>query len=164
METSAAFDRFSQLLGEQGTRAALAFVLGLSTFRYLGIFRFEDGRANAAIHIDREHPSVVDQRDVPDYMTCCCLVRNGRGMLITANALVDHRLTSHPARPTVRAYCNLPILDPAGELLGTLCHYDIVPRDTAALDMELLELVTTALQRGRLVPPYPVITPAAVTA
>jgi len=164
MQTSAAFDRFSQLLAERGVRAALAFVLELSEFRYLGIFRFDGGRALASVHIDREHPALAEMRDAPDYLACCCLVRNGRGMLITANALVDHRLTSHTTRPTVRAHWGVPILAPDGELIATLCHYDVVPRDTSRLDTPLLEQIAGALQRGRLVPPFPAGDAVAVAA
>jgi len=157
MNTSAAFERFSHVLSEDGTRAALAFVLGLSEYRFIGIFRFQDGQANAAIHVDRENPSVLQIEEVPDYATYCCYVRNGRGSFITANALVDHRLSAHPARATVRAYCGLPIIDADGELLGTLCHYDLEPRDPARLDMDLLRQVVDELQRGRHVPPYPAV-------
>ena len=60
-----------------------------------------------------------------------------------------------PARDTVPSYCGIPIVDPEGELIGTLCHYDLVPRDPESLDLELLLQVSSALARSGLIPPYP---------
>lgn len=155
MPTDAAFARFAEILARSGARDALAFVLSLSDYRYIGIFRFQDGKANAAIHYDREQPQVLRAQEVPDTATYCCYVRNTRGLFATADALADERLATHPARADVRAYCGVPILDPEGALLGTLCHYDLVPRDPAQLDLELLVQVASALQLGDHVPPYP---------
>ena len=59
------------------------------------------------------------------------------------------------ARDAVPAYCGVPILTPEGELIGTLCHYDLVPRDPQQLDLELLLQVAVALSKPGLVPPYP---------
>lgn len=155
LPTDAAFARFSEILGRSGARDALAFVLGLSDYRCIGIFRFQDGRANAALHYDREQPQQLRAQEVPDSATYCCFVRDTRGLFATADALADPRLATHPARDTVRSYCGVPILDPEGGLLGTLCHYDMVPRDPAQLDLELLVQVASALQQGDHVPPYP---------
>ena len=153
---NAAFDRFRHILALSGAREALAYIVGLSDYRYIGIFRFQDGKANAAIHYDREDPACLSATEVPDTATYCCFVRNSRGLFSTADARNDDRLAKHPARATVLAYCGIPILDPEGALLGTLCHYDVVPRDPAQLDLELLLQVASALQQGNHVPPYPV--------
>ena len=77
-------------------------------------------------------------------------------MFTTANALTDTRLDRHPAREAVLAYCGVPVMDSSGNLLGTLCHYDVVPRDPSQLDMALLLQVAVALEQGHHVPPYPV--------
>jgi GAF domain-containing protein len=155
-QTAEHFQRFSEILGANGARDALAYLLSLSDYRFIGIFRFQDGKANAAIHYDRENPSVMNATEVPDTATYCCYVRDGNGVFTTANALTDARLEQHPARETVLAYCGVPVMDPSGNLLGTLCHYDLVPRDPAQLDMELLLQAAVALEQGDHVPPYPV--------
>lgn len=80
MPTDAAFARFAEILARSGARDALAFVLSLSDYRYIGIFRFQDGKANAAIHYDREQPQVLRAQEVPDTATYCCYVRNTRGL------------------------------------------------------------------------------------
>lgn len=154
--TEAYFLRFSEILNATGARDALAYLVGLSDYRFIGIFRFQDGKANAAIHVDRENPTVLTATEVPDTATYCCYVRDGHGMFSTSNALADARLDQHPAREAVLAYCGVPVMDPSGHLLGTLCHYDVVPRDPSQLDMELLLQVAVALEQGAHVPPYPV--------
>ena len=52
-DTGAHFKQFARVLASSGARDALAYVLGLSDYRFIGIFRFKDGKANAAIHYDR---------------------------------------------------------------------------------------------------------------
>ena len=153
--TTKHFDQFARILACSGVREALAYVLSLSDYRFIGIFRFRDGKANAAIHYDRENPDILFASEVPDTATYCCYVRDSNGVFTTANSLTDPRLTDHPARSTVLSYCGVPVIDPTGHLLGTLCHYDVVPRDPAQLDLELLIQVASALQQGDHVPPYP---------
>jgi hypothetical protein len=46
-------------------------------------------------------------------------------------------------------------MDSEGTLLGTLCHYDLVPRDPSTIDLELMLQVASTLARRDLVPPYP---------
>ena len=154
-DTGAHFKQFARVLASSGARDALAYVLGLSDYRFIGIFRFKDGKANAAIHYDRENPSQLQATEVPDTATYCCFVRDSKGVFTTVNALVDPRLDEHPARAEVLAYCGVPVLDPEGHLLGTLCHYDVAPRDASQLDLELLVQVAATLQQGDHVPPYP---------
>jgi GAF domain-containing protein len=155
VDTDAAFAGFSRVLADRGARDALAYLLGLSEYRFIGVFRFKDSKANAAIHFDRDNPDVMSANEVPGSATYCCYVRDSKGAFMTAHAIADPRLAEHAARTVVQAYCGVPIMDPEGQVLGTLCHYDLVPRDPAQLDMELLVRVASALQQGNHVPPYP---------
>jgi GAF domain-containing protein len=61
----------------------------------------------------------------------------------------------------VRAYCGVPVMDAEGALLGTLCLYDVVPRDPAQIDLPLMIEAASALAYGDHVPPYPEDAPAA---
>jgi GAF domain-containing protein len=82
-------------------------------------------------------------------------VRDSRGVFVTANALLDPRLAGHPARNDVVSYYGVPVMDAEGQLFGTLCHYDVMPRDPSRLDLSLLLEVASALARDGHVPPYP---------
>ena len=154
-QPSEAFDAFDRRLQRDGVRAALAYLVGLTDFHFIGIWRFRDGKANAAVHFDKNNPDVLVATEVPENATYCCYVRDSRGAFVTANALLDPRTEGHPAREAVPAYCGVPILDPEGVLLGTLCHYDLVPRDPSSVDLELMLQVASTLAHRGLVPPYP---------
>lgn len=154
-QTADRFARFSALLASQGLRLALADVLSTSDYRFIAIFRFNGDRANAAVFFDRENPEVVRVDEVPAKATYCCYARDARGAFVTADALIDARLDGHVAREQVRSYCGVPIMTPEGEILGTLCHYDLVPRDPEQIDLELMCEIASALEQGGHVPPYP---------
>ena len=104
---------------------------------------------------DRENPLVETTDDVPDTATYCCYVREQGAPFKTRNALLDERLTAHAARETVLTYCGVPIMDSEGTILGTLCHYDLVPRDPEQIDLELMLMVASYLANNGLVPSDP---------
>lgn len=107
------------------------------------------------MYLDRENLTVPEAGEVADTATYCCFVRDRRGAFVTADALDDSRTLGHPAREAVRAYGGIPIMDPDGQSIGTLCHYDLIARDPAQLDLELLLQAASALSAPGIVPPYP---------
>jgi GAF domain-containing protein len=153
--TRQAFQHFEHTLDTRGVRAALAYIVSQSDYRFISVFQFRDDKAMAALHFDREHPEQLRSPEVPDTATYCCYVRDSRGVFTTANAMLDARLADHVSRANVLAYCGVPVMDAEGQLLGTLCHYDVVPRNPEQLDLALLIEVASALARGGHVPPYP---------
>jgi GAF domain-containing protein len=154
-QTRQDFARFAVTMSTDGLREALAGLLKRTDYRFIGIWRFENGKANAAVHYDREHPEVLTATEVPDTATYCCFVRESEAPFMTPNALIDARLAAHPAREQVLSYCGVPLMDSSGTLLGTLCHYDLVPRDPEQVDLELMLNVASYLTLGGHVPPYP---------
>lgn len=149
------FARFAVTLGSDGLRPALATLLKRTDYRFIGIWRFEGGKANAAVHYDRLQPDVLTAEEVPDTATYCCFVRESKAPFMTPNAMIDARLAQHPARLQVLSYCGVPLMDSSGNLLGTLCHYDLVPRDPEQVNIELMLNVASYLTLGGHVPPYP---------
>ncbi len=159
LDDDSAVREFSRLLDTNGARAALAFLLSRSAYRFIAVFRFKDGRSTAVLFVDREKPHVLATAEVPETATYCCHVREGKAIFKTADAMADPRLTLHAAREAIRAYHGIPILTPEGEMVGTLCHYDVQPRDPGQLSIELLLQVANLLQRGGHIPPYPTTDP-----
>lgn len=153
------FATFAMALRNEGLRQALAVLLKRTDYRFIGIWRFENGKANAAAHYDRENPEVTTATEVPDTATYCCYVRETGQPFKTPNALIDERLASHPAREQVLTYCGVPIMDSFGKILGTLCHYDLVPRDPEQVSLELMLNVASYLALNGHVPPYPATKP-----
>lgn len=155
LSTDDAFEQFSSTLASSGIRAALAYLLGLTNFRFIAIFRFEGDKANAAVFYDRDNTDVQHTDEAPANATYCCYVRDSGGVFTTANALKDARLEGHDKQKTVLSYCGIPVMDSAGTLIGTLCHYDLVPRDPEQIDMALMLRVASELAYGQHIPPYP---------
>jgi GAF domain-containing protein len=153
--SSARFNAFLATMQRAGLRAALADLLETTEYRFIAIFRFRGDRANASVFFDRENPGILTLDDVPASATYCTFARGARSAFVTEDAMEDERLVGHVAREHVRAYAGVPILTPEGEILGTLCHYDLVPRDPSQIDLALMCEVASALEQGGLVPPYP---------
>lgn len=108
-QTEVAFKVFSRLLQEEGVRAALYSVLRKSDYRFIGIFRFRDGKATSSVQVDREDLNQTQAPEVPDTATYCSFVRATGLPFVIADAGVDSRTTNHAARDAVRSYCGLPL-------------------------------------------------------
>lgn len=152
VSTAEAFATFQQTLQARGPREALVYLNGLTDYRYTGVFRFDAGFAHSLYYVDRVNPEVHSIPGIPENATYCCYVRDSRGQFTTLDALIDERLDDHPARQEVRGYCGIPVLDPEGVLLGTLCHFDEMPRDSTQIDLDLLLQVASELARHGQVP------------
>jgi len=155
ISSAESFAAFRHTFDSEGLRAALAGLLELTDYRYIGIWRFQDARAAAAAHVDRENPDEQHAQEVPETATYCTLVRDQRAPFKTADSELDPQLGLHPARHVVRTYCGIPLMDSSGEILGTLCHYDLVPRDPEQINIELMLMVASFLVSNGHVPAYP---------
>lgn len=149
------FTNFSATLSSNGLRSALADVLAETDYRYIALFRLQGDRASAAVFYDRTQPDVLFAEEVSAPASYCAFTRDTKQPFVTANSLTDSRLDEHMSRASVQAYCGIPILTPEGEFLGTLCHYDVVPRDSDQVDLALMCEIASALEQGGHVPPYP---------
>ena len=143
--TDEAFAAFTQILAQSGLRAALVYLLELTEYRFIAIFRFSAAKASTVVFYDRENPHVLASKEVPASATYCSFARDAGGVFMTTDAMQDPRLNGHVAREVIRAYCGTPVMTPEGEILGTLCYYDQVPRDPAQLDLELMLRVASSL-------------------
>ncbi|VTU22419.1 GAF domain protein [Variovorax sp. SRS16] len=148
ISTKAAFAQFSETLQAEGVREALAYLLRLTDYRFIGVFRFENGVIDAVVHYDRENPTATKARRTADAETYCSHVRDSKQTFATADALTDSRLQHRPERESLVAYCGVPVMDANGAMLGTLCHYDFVPRDPGQIDIALMQDVAGVLAAG----------------
>ena len=141
-----AFDHFCSVLDAEGLRSALAYLACLSDFRCVGIFRVEGGRVQVLAHVDRRRPPAGLDR-VPESVVGSCHVHDPRGVLTTVDALRGQGTAG------VATCRSLPILDPEGVLLGSLCHHDPTVPAGAPPDLLLLLQVTSEIARRGLLPP-----------
>ena len=132
---------FSHALRRAGVRDALACLLRPTGYRCSGIFRIEgEQRVQALVAVDREFPRATEVRAWPEAVERSCYVRDNQGRLVQADASAP--CADDGAQPECRA---VPIMDPEGVILGTLCLYDPLPVDAAPLDIELLVEAAAAL-------------------
>lgn len=154
--TDAAFESFEDALKRGGARSALQALAEQSSYRFVSIFRSNDGMATSVVHIDRDDPTSIQAAEVPESATYCSFVRSSRAPFRTEDTLLDGRLNDHAAREVVRSYYGVPIITPEGDIIGTLCHYDLVPRDPdQGLNLELVLQAASALATSGQIPEYP---------
>lgn len=80
-------------------------------------------------------------REVPlDQSVCQYTVSKGRP-LIVEDARLDPELSTHPSvvAGALVAYAGIPLVDPAGHAVGTLCVWDTTPRQWSTGHVQILQ-------------------------
>lgn len=129
-------------------------LLEQTNFRFCGIWLFQDDKAKAVIHVDRENLEMESVPEVGATATYCSLMQESGKPFATPNAMADTRLASHVARTAVLSYAGVPVIDVKGDVIGSLCFYDLQPRDANEIDETLMASISRYLALGGLVPPY----------
>lgn len=73
-----------------------------------------------------------DFSSLPREMSICTATICGNDILISADLSKDERFADHPivvGEPHIRFYCGMPLINPEGYALGTLCVVDFQPRE-----------------------------------
>lgn len=116
------------MLTEAGIHPALAFLNARTSHRFTGIYRLDPPVLRNVRLYDRENPELEIGADAAMRETYCSIVGETCAPFATADPRLDERLAEHPAREATLAYCGVPLRDERGNALGTLCHFDVVPR------------------------------------
>ena len=94
--------------------------------RYSGIFKL-DGELLRNTHMfDKQGQLRPESLETVVLSESFCQVVLRDGFLLVEHSGRDDRLATSPYQNVVVAYHGVPILDNAGELSGTLCHFDLV--------------------------------------
>ena len=133
------------LAGADGLHAVLRFLNARTAHRYTGLYRFDGSTLRNVALFDREEPSVRRGSDAPMRETYCSIVGATEGTFALADARQDARVAAHPARDAVVSYCGALVRDGDGTPLGTLCSFDVEPRQVPAREIPLLEGVAPLL-------------------
>lgn len=139
------FSELESIFKKEGLRPALIYLNSLTKVRFTGFYQFHDKTLRTLTFYDRENPQVIMCRDVHVKDTYCYFTRQSKDGFTIIDAPNDARLEGHSARQTVQSYCGLPIINSSGEVLGTLCHFDLEPRQLDQLDKELLNCMAKLL-------------------
>ena len=115
---------------------ALRVLNQTTDYRFTGIYLLDGRWVRSVLLFDKECPNVQIGHDILwDESYCSITAMDGTQCEIT-NSLTDPRLAKHAAREAVQSHCGVLLRSPDREPLGTLCHFDVRPRDipTGALD------------------------------
>jgi GAF domain-containing protein len=125
-----------------GLSGALAAINATVPHRYTGIFVKEGALLrNVALH-DKQTPHAELWEPFPVGNSFCSIVIGSGDPLRVREARSDVRndVSQHPAGAIVQAYCGVPFIDDAGNVLGTLCHFDEAKSDWSVDLVAMLQI------------------------
>lgn len=138
--------RMREIRDRDGVRAVLIYLNSLTEHRFTALLRFhDDEQLRSAYFYDRQRPELESCPEIPIPNSYCVFVRQTGDTFTTLDSLADDRVADHPKRLEVRSYCGVPLVDAAGRLLGTICHFDPRPLPLTPDDVALLEAVAPLL-------------------
>lgn len=151
-ELNEVVEAIDELIESDGVHAALAFLNARSPHRFTGVYRLDPPTLRNVRLYDRENPELEIGKDTPLRETYCSITGSTADPFATADARADERLAEHLARESVLSYCGVPLLDEAGEAVGTLCHFDFTPRPIPTSEVAIMRAVAprilSALRRS----------------
>jgi GAF domain-containing protein len=137
--------RFRDLLRADDVPSALRYLNSVGVHRFTALFRFDGGTLRNLYLIDRQDESVDRCPDLPVLDSYCVYVRDSASKFMTEHARTDSRVAGHPKQQSVQSYCGFPLLEPNGNMFGTICHFDYEPVPFDEDEQYLLETVAPSL-------------------
>lgn len=146
------WEDFRARVRDEGLRGALRFLNGRTGHRFTGVYRVDPPTLRNVQIFDELNPDLVVADDTPLSETYCSIVAAEGAPFSTSDAGADERLVDHPALESVRAYMGVP-LTVEGQPFGTLCHFDVVPREVSDEAFAFLEraadVINEIIEEGR---------------
>lgn len=137
-----------RLLAEDRLRDVLRVMNDRVEHRFTGLYRFDPPTLRNVALFDAANPEIEVGADTPLRETYCSVVGETGAPFDTGDARSDPRLEEHPARDATIAYCGTPLRTRDDEPpFGTLCHFDVVPRQIPAGEIPVLEAVAPLIAR-----------------
>lgn len=143
----AVVNHLRELLVRHGLRPMVVFLNGLSTFRFSAVMRFDKGMLQTVCYYDREDPRPDALPAVPEEASYCRFVKARREIFSVPDSKLESCLSGHPARDAVRAYCGAPLYGAEGNVMGSICHFNIDPVRITVRDGELLTAAADLLMK-----------------
>ncbi|WP_017655659.1 GAF domain-containing protein [Fortiea contorta] len=87
----------------------------------------------------------IDVQEMPRSVGLSYLCQERRDVVVVPDALADQKLAQNPvvtSYPFVRFYAGVPLITAKGDLLGTLCVIDSVPRELSQQQVEALVAIS----------------------
>lgn len=136
-EDSAEFIQVQNALQAQGLHAALRILNSRTPFRFTGVYRFDGEVLRNVALFDRWAPEKRQGEDAPIAQTFCGIVGSVDQAVEVVDGRTDQRFPWMQGNPVV-SYCGTPIRDAEGQVVGTLCHFDLKPVQSISSELPLL--------------------------
>ena len=131
-------------LFDDGVRAAVIHLNGLTGFRFTALYRFGENGVSSVFFYDRLHPTVVTSPEIPLISAYCSEVQAHRQPFCTNSVLSTAQASKPLSR--VQSFCGVPLIDSEGSMFGTLCHFDFATRSLDQQHIELMQSVADLLR------------------
>lgn len=125
-------DYLSDILELEGVHGLLRHLNQQVPHRFTGLYRFDPPTLRNVELFDRENPELRVGQDAPMRETYCSITATTESGFDLEDAQTDARVEEHAARDSTRSYCGVPVRSREGSVVGTLCHFDTVPRRAPA--------------------------------
>ena len=136
---------FRYALERSDLHAAMALLNRRADFRFTGVYRFEDELVMNVVIYDRENPELRVAEDVRMEDAYCRITAQLGDRCVIEDAASDPRVAHLAPSLTVRSYCAVLLRD-GDAALGTLCHFDLVPRAIPAAVLAELDAVRDVVE------------------
>lgn len=135
------FDEYYKALADMGIAEAVAVLNRNVPHRYSAVYRLQGSVLHNLVLVDKLNevrPEFL--AEVPLHTSFCQFVLRD-GFFVTQNSGDDRRLDGHPYQGQMVSYTGVPITDVlgSGEIIGSLCHFDVVEREIDPHEFELLQ-------------------------
>lgn len=131
-------NEFSMLLVSEGLQSALSFLNFGIVHRYTAIYRLNGQVLENVVLIDKLKEILPANLASVPYSQSFCQFAIRDGYFSTENSAWDDRLDGHPAQGVMNSYHAFPLVTDAGDVLGTVCHFDTAALALEEQDFELL--------------------------
>lgn len=118
--------------------------------RFTGIYRLDPPMLRSVRLFDRENPALEVGVDGPHARDVLLHRGHRRGAVHHAGRGERRAVAAHPARESTLACRGVPLVGEGGTPLGTLCHFDLVPRPVRHGEIPLLLAAAPLLLRAVL--------------
>ena len=139
---------FEEILRRQGTYAALKFLNQRVSHRFSAIYRLDKNDLEIVELIDKlDDAATAPSSRVPFLQSFCEIAIRDNGVK-TSNSALDKKLDGLPNQGVLLSYVGLPLMQQAGNLYGTLCHYDTTEQLISDDEFAFLQQATALLNRA----------------
>jgi GAF domain-containing protein len=120
-------EQFSAIVKSEGLWSAMRSLNSKVPYRFTAVFAFDGDLLRNVCLVDKEDTNITHCPDQPITESYCIYIQRTGEPFSVEDSILDRRVNGHPKRNSYRCYYGIPLLSPDGNLLGTVCHFNLAP-------------------------------------